>query len=455
MARPKKETVAKEYILPEGLMRLHVSLPGVGAECTEILKKYGNVTRGETITRDIIVPRDMPLLSLHYVIQRAFGFQDSHQHEFQTYGESVVKVAGDSTENLLNLRGVIFHQDMEEEDFFCMDIPMFTGGSFQKWMREQYTGPYKYEGDYLEDYYPPEEDDEEETGVTPDDLYYILERVKPSEKDDEENRTFVEADDIESVVKNPGDYVKLVQRTPWSLGTPVVCAADDPDACTLRKVRLGDLSVEDGALAIRRCTDRVIERLKIGDVLAVSADRLPYDEKGNNLLPVVGLKYPQVVTREQIQTAIREGKNIECSPFTDYLFYNYDFGDGWRFAIIGSQGYTDLIEQKAVTEKQAEKSIAKVLKMHRPVLLAADGDMLIEDVGNVEGFTAFLENVHLDPKVVISEGKNEYEGGIYHGDWEELDDDETDENGMTRAENVEWAMSQGWHRNDYTNYTLL
>jgi hypothetical protein len=26
---------------------------------------------------------------------------------------------------------------------------------------------------------------------------------------------------------------------------------------------------------------------------------------------------------------------------------------------------------------------------------------------------------------------------------------------MTRAENLEWAISQGWHRNDYTNYNLL
>ena len=54
------------------------------------------------------------------------------------------------------------------------------------------------------------------------------------------------------------------------------------------------------------------------------------------------------------------------------------------------------------------------------------------------------------------EGKNEYDQGKYRGNWAELqDEDDIDDDGMTRAENLEWAISQGWHRNDYTNYNLL
>ena len=44
----------------------------------EVLRKYGKVKEG--ITREILVPADINLHSLHYVIQRAFGWQNCHLH---------------------------------------------------------------------------------------------------------------------------------------------------------------------------------------------------------------------------------------------------------------------------------------------------------------------------------------------------------------------------------------
>lgn len=35
------------------------------------------------ISRDIIVPKDIPLYALHYTIQRAFGWENSHRHVFK------------------------------------------------------------------------------------------------------------------------------------------------------------------------------------------------------------------------------------------------------------------------------------------------------------------------------------------------------------------------------------
>ena len=101
-----------EHTLPSGLIRLHVALGWVDdEEQVQILQQYGGVKRGRTITRDIIVPRNMPLRSLHFTLQRAFGFQESHLHRFEIYGDDLVGVTGDKMENLLNLRGVIFTQE--------------------------------------------------------------------------------------------------------------------------------------------------------------------------------------------------------------------------------------------------------------------------------------------------------------------------------------------------------
>ena len=200
MAEKKTVGAAKKYVLPDGLMRLHIQLGNVTQEDSDSLKKYGNVKRGFTITRDIIVPDEMPLRSLHYVIQRAFGFQDSHEHMFSISPQSVIDVAGDNMGNLLNLRGVIFHYLGEmDDDFYCMDIPMFTGGNFNKWMQKQYTGPYTYDEDFLQDYHGAAFEDDEEYEddymdghpVSSDDLYYIVERVSPSGEKEQLNRAII------------------------------------------------------------------------------------------------------------------------------------------------------------------------------------------------------------------------------------------------------------------------
>ena len=51
----------------------------------DVLRKYGNMKDG--ISRTFVVPVDMPLHNLHYAIQRAFGWQNSHLHHYQFTNE--------------------------------------------------------------------------------------------------------------------------------------------------------------------------------------------------------------------------------------------------------------------------------------------------------------------------------------------------------------------------------
>ena len=146
-------TKVGEYTLPNGLIRIHASLEGVDKKAAEILKKYGCVKYGNTVTRDLIVPQDMPLRALHFALQRTFGFQDSHLHLFTISEEDLKAVSDDNMRNLLNLRGVIFTQ--MRDDGFTGYEPVFQGGNFKKWLKKQYTYPWKYDGDYLEEFHDP------------------------------------------------------------------------------------------------------------------------------------------------------------------------------------------------------------------------------------------------------------------------------------------------------------
>ncbi len=110
-----------------------------------ILAKYGKMIHG--ISRDIVVPGDMTLHSLHYVINRAFGWQNSHLHSFHPYKEDYnrMTLSGKFTK-WANLVGMYFRFPCEDFGDIYWDDDYRTTMSVKNWLREKYTGPYYYGG---------------------------------------------------------------------------------------------------------------------------------------------------------------------------------------------------------------------------------------------------------------------------------------------------------------------
>ena len=80
--REEKERIRVMEEMRDGkVLKLHLELMYELEEAQrEVLRKYGKVR--ERISRDILVPAEMPLHNLHYAIQKAFGWQNSHLHHF-------------------------------------------------------------------------------------------------------------------------------------------------------------------------------------------------------------------------------------------------------------------------------------------------------------------------------------------------------------------------------------
>jgi len=76
-----------------------------------------------------------------------------------------------------------------------------------------------------------------------------------------------------------------------------------------------------------------------------------------------------------------------------------------------------------------------VRKSYRPVMIARDGEMLIDDVGGIQGFAEFLRSIKPD--------------------WERMTDSEKTEALIEKCENLEWAKGMGWHRDDAKDVNLL
>ena len=84
--------------------------------------------------------QNLPLHNLHYVINQAFGFTNSHMHEFELSSVDLKWVTAGKVENWKKLVGLVFKNPLRDEDLDFWDDD-YEGGSPKKWMRSKYTGP--------------------------------------------------------------------------------------------------------------------------------------------------------------------------------------------------------------------------------------------------------------------------------------------------------------------------
>ncbi len=116
----------------------------------EILCKYGESSTGDSISRDILIPSDMPLHNLHYAIQKLFGWQNSHLRRFILPEEIYNRLTGGTVKGWTDLVGILFQPPGEcEQDIFWDDD--YRSGSIKTWLKKKYTGPYFFRG-ITEDY---------------------------------------------------------------------------------------------------------------------------------------------------------------------------------------------------------------------------------------------------------------------------------------------------------------
>ena len=113
--------------------------------------------------------------------------------------------------------------------------------------------------------------------------------------------------------------------------------------------------------------------------------------------------------------------------YTDRLIYNYDFGDDWQIMLEFSR------------DVYGSKEERKCLETHRPVMLYADGLNLVEDVGSVHGFAAFLLSLYGSPRDIARySGRQDYMA--YSDEFENTGCEQYED----RESSLEWAYGLEW-----------
>lgn len=336
-------------------LHLELNMDGITNRERKALEKYGKVK--QSISRDVIIPADMTLRSLHYVIQRAFGWQNSHLHYFKFPDDVFDKLTQDSSDQWLRLCGVNFRVPDDDREDIYWDADYDESISFKNWLKSKYTGPYYYAGG--------------------------------------------------------GDYYTENQR--WANWFK-----QKYGSMSMEKVRSMHGIPQDINFLLERLAVPDFLNLPNGNSKYFAEpveDFLAYLEEGNKKHQEL---WDKMMINPRKNFDVIEGliyaSTIRMKSQADSLIYRYDYGDNWEITITCENAYymaedpfywmsenkLTYLTGEIVLEDAFEntvdiketKTVQEFCIKQKPVCVASDGLNLFDDAGGVKGFAKFLETLN-------------------------------------------------------------
>lgn len=380
-----REDTKKKIVLTKPVaFKLHMQLESnwLGDKEITILKKYGRVK--ESISRDIIVPANMTLHALHYAIQRAFGWENSHLHHF-SLSENVFQILTGGTifsndeedkipdgyyKKWAELCGIYFRFPTDDFKDIYWDDDYEEGISFKSWLRKKYKGPYQYNGSW--------------------EHYRIANNVA---------RKFMKDNPFLKLSIPFDEWMKLKEEGKLN------------ETNMYRTINMKNLRINDLIGYFEGGMDELLERLPLNQIIQLN----PVDNWKDKVRDIAELSAKQKDTVY----------NLPAIPVDNKLFYKYDYGDGWRVGIccidvyyekdkwdtmkendIGGFFVAPVLDKDSLADKKIYNSnfermdddlafkIATAHYKQLPLCVNADGLPVMDDVGGVRGYVDFLKTIH-------------------------------------------------------------
>lgn len=329
-------------------IKLHLELD---RECTflseedmNILKKYGKVE--EWLSRDVVIPGNMTLHAMHFMINRLFGWTNSHLHAFTPYPEDAVKmVEEDNFLEWVELCGLYFRFPLDDvEDLYYDDDFDEFHDKLRDWLQEKYTAPFTYGG--VSEFYG-------QCQRWANEMVQELPVVKV-------RRSFYEwNEETERLRKETGDKTanaSFIKRT-----------------APIEDVTVAEMTASIG---MDMAFTTLLERLPLYDVMLMPEEAQDYEKwYADN----------EVIFGDIAEKAMY--MMPPTKPILKKMRYEYDFGAGWAVTIT----VTDCYQTKADFEATGYNK--RALEGGRPLCVAADGLSVIDN-GGMDEYIETLINIH-------------------------------------------------------------
>ena len=346
------------------------------------------------MVREILVPSDISLHKLNYAIQRSFGWQNSHLHQFilpsKVFAELTDgKYVGEEDElfyaqngNFMKWAeycGTYFRFPTEDMNDLYWDDDYNGELSIKSWLKRKYNGYNNYNG-YSE--------------------HFVIAKKKVESFIDE--FPFLNVDTYFSEPKTQRGKRGNIIRKPISEAT------------------VAEVGLQIGELG------SLLERLPLNEVLRAKGDKKTTKsllatmmKERNKLYESCCDKYVDMnkgITSSRFGLPWSED-NVPVLPITDEIFYQYDFGDGWgvkitcveqyytkdrlddagdQFVAVSLDDQAWLDETRVYNHKNEQiigeerEMIVKAGLLRKLTCTYADGLSVFDDVGGIYGFADFL-----------------------------------------------------------------
>ena len=418
----RPDTSVKKYI--PSVLKLRFELVNEDGSCLSlsredkaVLGKYAKMKDG--FIREAIVPSGISLNALNYMIQRLYGWQNSHLHRFTLTKDTFNAITEQGDINAWErLCGVMFRFPNEDyADQYCADD--YDGmQSFKTWLKNKYSGaelPFSVGDTYL-------------------DNQLQVEAFEKNRQNNANMRSAVTLNELIQAVDLGGDGEDLVERLSLlELLCPeyvtvfidkwisnISAEIQNKQAMMVRCEGLGgeymELLDSISELRKRRITQAEMERI-ISDGFRLTG------------IPKSPVEQVYVDNKKEIDYLSSNCRKIlsafepKILPLTDTLLYHYDFGDGWCVKITCLDGYYindswdypnedgvvlgiaddnqaikdweffDCREHKKIKGEYAEL-LRNVASKNVPACVYSDGLTLLDDVGGIGGFVEMLKTLH-------------------------------------------------------------
>ncbi len=349
-------------------MHLHLELlesrlDAMNPDEATILAKYGAVKK--SISRDVIVPSSLALHQLHYLINVAFGWTNSHLHNFQLPQPMFDTLTSGKLVEIAPIYGYYLHFPSSSFDDAFWDDDYDESKSPRTWMRSKYIKQYRYGG--ISEYWINNQAE-------------ILEMAQ--------ELPILNVDPLSQPKQTKPKKVRFEDATLQNLLDSIVFDTGMPDSLKESRrlseiLSLGPISIESAmAAALETDTSSVSLYKQYRDIFIAEA-RKKHSSRDY-------AAYSRAF--RQMESLQKETEPKTVKPITNELVYTYDFGDGWKVDIT-------LVEEFGRDAQRVDdETAASVIATRKPVCIAKDGLNVLDDCGNIWGYIDMLRTIHEEDK---------------------------------------------------------
>lgn len=396
----------KPYWDPDSIYKLHLELVSPdynSAYSTEDgldlddkdradLFRMGKASNG--FSRDVLVSGAMTLHAMHYMIQKLFGWQNSHLHSFSLSDDDFERLTEGKVKGWADLCGSLLRFPDGDFNDACWDDDYQEGISVKSWFRRKYNGGYS-------------------TKAVGDNWLYNRQRISEFKADCRNNDRYKDestggAITDDTLLQNLNIYFEDSYNTLMeSLTAGDLFIADKSRISSSKD--LGQWK-ERQIRSLERMSKAVSDNLTDEDLAAASsvftelkrwresyANLEHYMYMDRNVIreqtgeePEIVANYHDNMIRSYEMSLVGLQVRVANEPCFKSIYYNYDYGDDWWVKITCEEIYTDL---KAIPFA-SDESLEEVVNKNKPLCIAADGMNLVDDCGGVYGFLRMLRTIN-------------------------------------------------------------